>query len=165
LTPNLEVWGFLKPYIEAYDAAVFDPEGWAILETINREAAHDSDIYVFTTLTGVGNMEVNAFQRGADILLQKSLKEGFGLVVSESLWKGKPMVAGRLGGIPMQFPNAYQDYLVDNVEDCAARVMTLLDDATVCERFGQAGRDKVQQAFLLPRLIRDELHLIKTLVG
>lgn len=142
-----------------------DPEGWAILETINREAARDSDIYVFTNLTGVGNMEVNAFQRGADILLQKSLKEGLGLVVSEGLWKGKPMVAGRVGGIPMQFPDAYPDYLVDSVEDCAVRVVTFLDDAAAREGFGKARHDKVQQAFLLPRLIRDELRLMKPLVG
>ena len=75
---------------------------------------------MFTSLTGIGNMEVNAFQRGADVILKKSLKEGFGLVVSEALWKAKPMVAGRAGGAPMQFPDAYQDFLVDNVEDCAA---------------------------------------------
>jgi trehalose synthase len=142
-----------------------DPEGWAIFDTINTEAAHDSDIYVFTNLTGVGNMEVNAFQRGADIVLQKSLKEGFGLVVSEALWKGRPLVAGRAGSIPMQVPEAYQAYLVDSVEDCAARVLDLLDDATTREAFGRAGRDKVRQEFLLPRLIRDELRLIKDLLA
>jgi trehalose synthase len=257
-TPNPHVWGFLKPYIAAYDAAVFtlpafcppdlqgprlafippaidplgtknmdlpedlprrvladagvdlrrplllqvsrfdpwkdplgviqayrlvkaerpevqlalvgamagdDPEGWAIFETINAEAAHDSDIYVFTNLTGVGNMEVNAFQRGADIVLQKSLKEGFGLVVSEALWKGRPMVAGRAGGIPMQFPEAYQDYLVDSIEDCAARILDLLDNAATREAFGRVGREQVRQEFLLPRLIRDELRLIRDLLA
>lgn len=142
-----------------------DPEGWTMFETINAAAAHDSDIYIFTNLTGVGNMEVNAFQRGADIVLQKSRKEGFGLVVSEALWKGRPMVAGRAGGIPMQFPEAYQDYLVDSVEDCAARVLDLLADAATREAFGQAGRDKVRQEFLLPRLIRDELRLIHDLLA
>lgn len=142
-----------------------DPEGWAILEAINTEAAHDTDIYLFTNLTGIGNMEVNAFQRGADVILQKSLKEGFGLVVSETLWKAKPMVAGRAGGIPMQFPDAYQDFLVDNVEDCAARVLSLLEDAPKREAFGQAGHEKVRREFLLPRLMRDELRLIKTLLA
>jgi trehalose synthase len=88
-----------------------DPEGWAILEQINAEAASDPDIYVFTNTTGVGNMEVNAFQRGADLVIQKSLREGFGLVVSEALWKEKPIVASAAGGIPMQFPSGYEDYL------------------------------------------------------
>jgi trehalose synthase len=142
-----------------------DPEAWSILETINTEAVHDTDIYVFTNLTGIGNMEVNAFQRGADIILQKSLKEGFGLVVSEAFWKAKPTVAGRAGGIPMQFPDAYQTYLVDSVEDCATRVVELLDDVTARAAFGQAGHKKVRQEFLLPRLICDELRLIKELLA
>ena len=97
-----------------------DPEGWRMLETINAESAKDNDIYVFTNLTGVGNMEVNAFQRGADIVIQKSLREGFVLVVSEALWKGKPVVAGRAGGIPMQFPEAFPDALVLDVEGVRA---------------------------------------------
>ncbi len=142
-----------------------DPEGWRMLETINAESAKDTDMYVFTNLTGVGNMEVNAFQRGADVILQKSLKEGFGLVVSEALWKGKPVVAGRAGGIPMQFPEAYQDYLVQDVESCAKQVLKLLEDAGERKAFGKAGQEKVRTYFLLPRLIRDELKLIKEVLG
>ena len=78
-----------------------DPHGWEILDTINAEAVNDPDLYVFTNMTGVGNMEVNAFQRTADVVLQKSLREGFGLVVAEAFWKGKPIVAGYAGGIPL----------------------------------------------------------------
>ena len=137
-----------------------DPEGWRILETINAESAKDSDMFVFTNLTGVGNMEVNAFQRGADIVIQKSLREGFGLVVSEALWKGKPVVAGRAGGIPMQFPETYQDYLVSDVEGCAKKTLDLLENAEARKAFGEAGRERVRKEFLLPRLIRDELSLI-----
>ena len=105
-----------------------DPEGWRMRETINAESAKDNDIYVVTNLTGVGNMEVNVFQRGADIVIQKSLREGFGLVVSEALWKAKPVVAGKAGGIPIQFPEGYEDYLVSDVEECARRVVELLED-------------------------------------
>ncbi len=141
-----------------------DPEGWRMLETINAESAKDTDMYVFTNLTGVGNMEVNAFQRGADVILQKSLKEGFGLVVAEALWKGKPVVAGRAGGIPMQFPEAYQDYLVQDVESCAKQALKLLDGAEERRAFGKAGQEKVRKYFLLPRLIRDELKLIKSVL-
>ena len=138
-----------------------DPEGWRMLETINEQSAKDRDMYVFTNLTGVGNMEVNAFQRGADIVIQKSLREGFGLVVSEALWKGRPVVAGRAGGIPMQFPDAYHDYLVLDVESCATKVLELLDNAEERKAFGAAGREKVREHFLLPRLMRDELKMIK----
>jgi len=141
-----------------------DPEGWSILETINKESAEDMDMYVFTNLTGVGNMEVNVFQRGADVIIQKSLKEGFGLVVSEALWKGKAMVAGRAGGIPMQFPEKFDDYLIDSIEDCADRVLGLLENPKQREVFGKAGREKVRKEFLLPRLIRDELRLVKEIL-
>lgn len=136
-----------------------------MLETINQESAKDKDMYVFTNLTGVGNMEVNAFQRGADIVIQKSLREGFGLVVSEALWKGRPVVAGRAGGIPMQFPEAYQDYLVSNVEECARKALGLLEDVEESKAFGKAGEEKIRKEFLLPRLMRDELKLVKDVLG
>jgi trehalose synthase len=142
-----------------------DPEGWTMLEAINQEAERDGDLYVFTNLTGVGNMEVNAFQRGVDVVIQKSLKEGFGLVVSEALWKGKPMVAGRAGGIPMQFPPDYDRYLVESVEDCAGAVLDLLDHPGVRADFGRAGREHVRQHFLLPHLVRNELALIQRLIS
>ncbi len=81
--------------------ALDDPEGWRVYRRIQAEVGTDPDIHVFTNLTGVGNVEVNAFQRLADVVVQKSLREGFGLVVSEALWKGTPVVAGRAGGIPL----------------------------------------------------------------
>jgi trehalose synthase len=141
-----------------------DPEGWRMLETINNEALTDPDLHVFTNLTGVGNMEVNVFQRGADLVIQKSLKEGFGLVVSEALWKEKAVVAGAAGGIPMQFPKGYEQYLVNSVEECAERVLHLLHYPEEATEFGRHGRERIRQEFLLPRLIRDELRLLKSLV-
>lgn len=137
-----------------------DPEGWQILETINAQALSDADLYVFTNLMGVGNMEVNAFQRGADLVIQKSLREGFGLVVSEALWKEKPVVAGAAGGIPMQFPPGYEQFLVSSAPQCAERLLYLLDHPDAAAEFGRAGRQRVREEFLLPRLIRDELRLI-----
>ncbi len=142
-----------------------DPEGWRMLETINAEASKDPDLYVFTNMTGVGNMEVNVFQRGADLVIQKSLKEGFGLVVSEALWKEKAVVAGAAGGIPMQFPCGFERYLVDSPEECAEKVNDLLHHPDEAARFGREGRKKVSSEFLLPRLIRDELRLFKTVAG
>ena len=107
----------------------------------------------------------DAFQRGCDLVVQKSLKEGFGLVVSEALWKGKAVVAGNTTGIRMQIPSAYQPFLVDTVEECAKKIAALLKDAAAREAFGEAGRAHVRRHFLLPRLVRDELRLIASLVG
>jgi trehalose synthase len=142
-----------------------DPEAWGILDQINAEAVDDPDLHVFTNLTGVGSMEVNAFQRIADVVLQKSLREGFGLVVAEALWKTKPVVAGNAGGIPMQFLAGYEEYLVDSVEDCAAKALDLLEHPDAAESFGRDGHAKIRAEFLLPRLIRDELRLIKDVIG
>ena len=142
-----------------------DPQGWSMLEQVNEIAATDSNILVFTNMTGIGNMEVNVFQRGCDVVVQKSLKEGFGLVVSEALWKGKSVVAGDTAGIRMQIPSAYQQFLVDTVEGCAQKIAALLGDAAIREAFGEAGRCHVRQRFLLPRLALDDLRLIGNLLG
>jgi len=141
-----------------------DPEGWRILARVQQESAADDDLYVFTNLEGVGNIEVNAFQRACDLVLQKSIREGFGLVVAEAFWKGTPLVAGRAGGIPMQFPEGYEQYLIDDVDDCAARMVTLLTSPHERRAFAEAAREHVRRHFLLPRLLRDELRLIKTVI-
>lgn len=109
-------------------------------------------------------MEVNVFQRGCDLIIQKSIREGFGLVVSEALWKEKPVIAGCAGGIPMQFPEGYDRYLIDTVEECADRVLHLLKRPGERGDFGRAGREHVRKHFLLPRLLRDELRLIEDLL-
>lgn len=142
-----------------------DPEGWRLLSMVEEEAAADPDIQVFTNLSGVGNLEVNAFQRVADLVIQKSLREGFGLVVSESFWKGKPMVCGRAGGIPMQYPKGYDRYLVGSVGECAARMVDLLRDREAARAFGEAARERIRQGFLLPRMLRDELRLFKEVLA
>jgi trehalose synthase len=140
--------------------AADDPEGWGILDQVQEIAAHDQDLYVFTNLGGVGSMEVNVFQRGCDVVIQKSLREGFGLVVAEALWKERPVVAGKAGGIPMQFPPGYERHLVLSVEECAERVLELLGHREDSLSFGRAGREHIRQHYLLPRLLRDELRLI-----
>ena len=145
--------------------ALDDPEAWVVYDQIAALASGDPDVLLFTNLNGVGNVEVNAFQRLADVIVQKSLREGFGLVVSESLWKGTPVVAGEAGGIPLQLPDGVGGYLVGSVEECAARVSELLADPREAERLGAAGREHVRQNFLLPRLLADELRLYASLLG
>ena len=108
--------------------ALDDPESWRCTGQVSEHAAEDPRIHLYTNLTGVGNVEVNAFQRLSEVVVQKSIREGFGLVVSESLWKGTPVVAGRAGGIPIQMPEGVGGLLVDSVEECAAAMLRLLRD-------------------------------------
>jgi len=141
-----------------------DPESWDMYAAINAEAIKDKDIFTFSNLNGVGNMEVNAFQRASDLIVQKSIKEGFGLVVSEALWKETPVVAGNAGGIPLQMTGELSHYLVDTVEECAEKIVYLLENPAVAQRLGKAGKEIVKQNFLLTRLVRDELTLVKSLL-
>ena len=140
--------------------ALDDPEGWDIYRQIGAEAESDPAIHVFTNLTGVGNVEVNAFQRLSDLVVQKSIREGFGLVVSEAMWKGTPVVAGRAGGIPLQMADGVGGLLVDDVEACAEAILELLADRQRAEALAQAGRERAREHFLLPRLILNELSLM-----
>jgi trehalose synthase len=142
--------------------ALDDPEGWDVYQQV-AEAAADPLIHLYTNLTGVGNVEVNAFQRRSEVIVQKSLREGFGLVVSESLWKGTPVVAGRAGGIPSQMPDGTGGFLVESVEDCARRILELLGDRSLAAELGARGREHVREHYLLPRLLADELHLLASL--
>ena len=142
-----------------------DPEGWELYAAIHKEADKYEDVHVFSNLNGVGNMEVNAFQRASDVVIQKSIREGFGLVVAEALWKGTPVVAGNVGGIPLQMVGTLSNFLVDTVEECAEKVVYLLEHPEVAEELGKEGMAHIKNNFLMPRLIRDELSLVKELVG
>jgi len=138
-----------------------DPEGWSMYAAVHAEAEKDDDVHVFSNLTGVGNMEVNAFQTICDVAIQKSIREGFGLVVSEALWKGTPMVAGNAGGIPMQMSGELSNYLVNSIDECAEKVIYLLKNPDIAADLGKIGKHIVEQNFLIPRLIRDELLLVR----
>ena len=143
--------------------ALDDPEGWEVYQQVAEAAGSDPLVHLYTNLTGVGNVEVNAFQSLSEVIVQKSIREGFGLVVSESLWKGTPVVAGRAGGIPLQMPDGIGGYLVDSVESCAAKILELLRDPEGAAELGRSGREHVREHFLLPRLLAEELHLLGSL--
>lgn len=145
--------------------ALDDPEGWEVYRQIAEASNGDPQIHIFTNLSGVGNIEVNAFQRLAGVVIQKSIREGFGLVVSETLWKGTPVVATGAGGIPLQLENGFGGYLVDSTEACAARAVELLRDPERARVIGGRGRERVRARFLLPRLLEDELRLYTTLLN
>ncbi len=140
-----------------------DPEGWFYLDRVLRHAGEDFDIYVLHNFHGVGPVEVAAFQTVAQVVVQKSTREGFGLAVTEALWKGKPVVGGRVGGIPLQVLDGQTGFLVDSVEQAAERILYLLQHPEEAWRMGQAGREHVRRHFLMPRLLRDYLRLFREL--
>jgi trehalose synthase len=140
-----------------------DPEGWEIYHRVEKIVHDDPAVHVFTNLTGVGNIEVNAFQRLSQVVIQKSTREGFRLVVSEALWKNTPVVAGRAGGIPLQLGDELKDYLVDSIEGCAEAVTSLLRDRERARDAGRRGQARVRENFLTPRLVLDEIDLMRDL--
>lgn len=144
--------------------ALDDPEGWDVYRQVKEASNADPLIHVYTNLTGVGNVEVNAFQRLSDVIVQKSIREGFGLVVSESLWKGTPVVAGRAGGIPLQMSDGVGGFLVDGIEECADAILKLLRDEALSRDLGVKGKQRIQEHFLLPRLLLNELSLVRDLM-
>ncbi len=147
--------------------ALDDPEAWALKSQIQAEVGDDLEITVATNLTGIGNIEVNAFQRYSDVIIQKSIREGFGLIVSEALWKGTPVVAGRTGGIPLQMQDGVGGYLIDPDDDAAfaERIIQLFRYPQQRDRLGSFGKDAVRKRFLITRFVADELTLLSELTG
>ena len=140
-----------------------DPEGQEYLDRTRKHAGRDPDVFLFTNLDGVKDREVNGFQRASTVVVQKSLREGFGLVVAEALWKGIPVVAGKVGGIVIQIQDGVSGYLVSSPEECAAGCLDLLRDPALRKRMAQAGREHVRENFLITRDLRDQLELVTTL--
>jgi trehalose synthase len=143
--------------------ATDDPEGFHYWELSEAAAAGDPDIHLLSNIQQVGSVQVNAFQRAADVVVQKSLREGFGLTVSEALWKGRPVVGGECGGITLQIEDGVDGFLVDSVEDCAKRVLELLSDPARADRMGAVGREHVRHSFLSTRELEDWLRLFASL--
>ena len=137
-----------------------DPEGWDFYNSTLAHADGDPDIHILNNFSNVGAIEVNAFQSLADVVLQKSTREGFGLTVSEALWKGRPFVGGDVGGIPLQVENGISGYLVSDVQDCAARALEILEDPSLGRTLGRRGKEYVRTHFLMPRYLRDYLKII-----
>ncbi|HZP90498.1 MAG TPA: glycosyltransferase [Actinomycetota bacterium] len=140
-----------------------DPEGMRYLELTEQHRDGDPDIHLLTNLQEVGNVEVNAFQRAAEVVVQKSVREGFGLVVTEAMWKERPVVGGDVTGIRLQIEDGVSGFLVASVEACAERIVQLHDDPDLRERLGAASRERVRERFLCVREIEDSLRLMARL--
>ena len=138
--------------------ATDDPEGEAILNEVKDYAAGDPDIIILL-LPPDNHMEINAIQRMSDIILQKSIKEGFGLTVSEAMWKEKPVIGGAVGGIPLQIVHGLTGFVVYSVEGAAFRIRQYLNNPEMAKEMGRTGKEYVRNNFLLTRQIRDYLSL------
>ena len=139
-----------------------DPEGWEYLNRTKEHAGDDPDIHLLHFERN-NDLEVNAFQTRSDVVIQKSVREGFGLVVTEALWKGQAVVGGAVGGIPLQIIDGETGFLVQSIEECAEKVIYLLQHREEAKSMGARAKEHVRQNFLTPRHLRDYLALFEKL--
>jgi trehalose synthase len=143
--------------------ATDDPEGWEFFHRTFSYADGDPDIKILNNLNNVGAIEVNAFQSQADVVVQKSLREGFGLTVTEAMWKVRPVVAGNVGGIPLQIRDGETGFLISSPEEAAERALRILKDPELAKQLGRSGKERARELFLTPRLLRDWLTVFSEL--
>jgi len=140
-----------------------DPEGIEWLKKVKDYAKNDSDIIILSNLDGVGDIEVNAFQRVSKVILQKSIKEGFGLTVTEGMWKKKPVIGGNVGGIKLQIDDGVNGFLVDTIEETAEKIIYILKNPKKAKEIGEAGHNKIKNEFLLIKHVERYLDLFEIL--
>jgi trehalose synthase len=136
-----------------------DPEAPKVYAEVHRLASEDPDVHLFTDPVSVGATQINAFQVASNVVLQRSSREGFGLTVTEAMWKGRPVIARPVGGITTQIEHGHSGFLIDSADDAAEQVVDLLRAPTRARRIGAAARRRVRNRFLLPRLLVDDLRL------
>ncbi len=150
--------------VQAGGGASDDPEGALVLKEVKEAAGDDPDIIILD-LPPWCALEINALQRASTIIVQKSIKEGFGLTVTEALWKGKPTIAGAVGGIPNQIIHKLTGMLVHSVEGCAYQIRYLLTHRDFAVRLGRNGREHVKENFLITTNVRRWLLLLRVLTS
>ncbi|MDH4303417.1 MAG: glycosyltransferase [Nitrospira sp.] len=148
--------------ILAGSGVLHDSEGEAVLAEVQQAAENDPDIHVLQ-LPPEADREINALQRGATIVVQRALKEGFGVAVSESMWKGKPVIGGTTGGVSAQIVDGATGFIVHSVEGAAFRIRYLLSNPGVMTRMGALGKEHVRRNFLTTRHLGDYLTMVKLL--
>ena len=163
----VKVYQMVKKYVDcqlilAGGGAVDDPEGELVYRQVLEQTSDDPDIHVLL-LPPSSNIEINAFQSGSTVILQKSLREGFGLTVAEGLWKAKPVVASAVGGIPRQIVHRFSGILTHTIEGTAYWVRQILQSPEYAAYLGKNGKEYIRQRFLITRHIRDYLLLILSL--
>ena len=144
--------------IIAGGTATDDPESTKVFAETKEAASNDVDIHILPIPSG-SDIEINALQRASTVIVQKSLREGFGLTVTEALWKAKPIVASSTGGIPLQVKHKYSGLLCHSVSGAAFAIKQLLNSPEYAGRLGENGREHVRQNFLLTRHLKDYMLL------
>lgn len=150
--------------VMAGSMATDDPEGIKYYEKTKSYAGEDPDIFLLTNLDGVGDKEINAFQVASDVIIQKSIREGFGLTVAEGLWKSKPVIGGNVGGIPIQIINGVNGFLVNNINECAEKIIFLLKNPKISKKMGEKAKEYVRDNFLITDHLYKYLKLFKNLL-
>ncbi len=163
----IRAYKLVKKYVDcqlvlAGGGAADDPEGQKVLEEVKNEASRDKDIFVLH-LPPDSHLEINALQRASTVILQKSLKEGFGLTVAEALWKEKPVIASAVGGIPLQISHKYSGILTYTIEGTAYWIKQLIHEPEYAKWLGKRGKLHVKNNFLITRHIQDYLLLFLSL--
>jgi len=158
----IDAYKQVKKYIDcqlvlAGGTAIDDPEGIKVLEEVQDKAKQDKDIHIL--LLPQNDIEVNALQRASTVIVQKSIKEGFGLTVAEALWKAKPVVATNTGGIPLQIKHKHSGLLCHSVEGAAFSIKQLLNSPEYAKKLGENGKEHIRNNFLITRHLRDYMLL------
>jgi trehalose synthase len=143
--------------------ATDDPEGPQVMAQVQEEAGKDRDVFVIFLPPG-SDLEINALQRGSTVILQKSLREGFGLTVAEALWKEKPVIASAVGGIPLQIAHRYSGMLTHSIQGTAQAIKQLINEPEYAQSLGINGREHIRNNFLITRHIKDYLLLFLSLL-
>jgi trehalose synthase len=164
----IEAFKLVRKYIDAQlvligNSAADDPEGSKVLQEVREKAKEIDDIHILLIEPENNDIEVNALQAASSVVVQKSLKEGFALTVTEALWKAKPVVASAVGGIPLQIKNMYSGLLCYSVEGAALKIRQFLNNPTFAKRLAYNGKMHIKQNFLITRLIREHMLLALSL--
>ncbi len=179
--PWKDPWGVIKAYqmakkkfphlqlaLAGLIVAEDDPEANGIYAQLQRDFGNDRDIHLYGEKTPPGNLSndafINALQTGSDIVIQKSLKEGFGLTVTEALFKGSPVIGGKVGGIKHQIQHGKNGFLVTSAAECAKYMIKILENPKLKEKLGKQARVTVEKKFLMPSLMLDHFRLYKKLM-
>ncbi|MFH1287575.1 MAG: glycosyltransferase, partial [bacterium] len=162
----IEAYLKVKKYIDcqlilAGGTAVDDPEGIKVFEEVKEKAAKNKDIHIL--LLSHNDLEINALQRASTIIVQKSIKEGFGLTVAEALWKSKPVVASNVGGIPLQITHKHSGLLCHSIDGAAFAIKQLLNSPEYARKLGENGREHIKNNYLITRHLKDYMLLFLSL--
>lgn len=164
----IDAYKLVRKYIDCHlvlagSHAADDPESGEVLEEIREKVRNDPKIHLLVVDPATNDFDVNAIQRGASVIVQKSLREGFALTVTEALWKARPVVASAVGGIPLQIAHKYSGLLCHSIEGAALHIKQLLNSPSYAAKLGDNGKEHIRQNFLLTRHLKDYMLLFLSL--